>query len=189
MKCEQLLDINKIEQESLYVVRDQYTDVYPHLISYFKEKSILAAEDFIRGAHMVYAWMPTILTVYSTDLDEVVSLINKAKNEGNLQEDEIETIATVVNNSVVGTSKLLHFIAPEHFPIWDSRVYFYLTKKRGYNSKVNNVRQYLEYMALVNQIIKKDKFKIIHDTVNLKLGYDVSAVRAIEIIMFQSAKN
>ncbi len=189
MQLEQLLDINKIKQDSQNVIRDQYTDAYPHLISYFKEKTILTLEDFIRGAHMVYAWMPTILTVHSNDLDEVISLVNKAKNEGELQEDEIKTIASIVNNSVVGTSKLLHFISPEHFPIWDSRVYFYLTKKRGYNSRVNNAQQYLEYIALVNQIIKKDGFRTIHDTVNRRLGYDVTAIRAIEIIMFQSAKN
>lgn len=29
----------------------------------------------------------------------------------------------MVNNSIIGASRPLHFTAPAHYPIWDSRIY------------------------------------------------------------------
>jgi hypothetical protein len=38
-----------------------YVLAYPHLLSYFEQRDTIEAADLIRGAHMVYGWMPTIL--------------------------------------------------------------------------------------------------------------------------------
>jgi len=186
-----ILDLSKLKTEAQGIKPDEYTDVYPYLISYFEERKELTAEDFIRGAHMVYAWMPTMLSMYSlkSELKKLIPLINQVRKNRCIKENEINTIAATINNSVVGTSKLLHFISPEDFPIWDSRVYTYIYRQRAYGYRVNNAKKYLGYIELVNQTVKCDRFKKIHSIVNDKIGYDVTAVRAIEAIMFYKAPN
>src|SRR5258708_7520084 len=47
------------------------------------------------------------------------------------------------NNSVVGTSKFLHFVAPEVFPIWDSRIAAVFGFRHGY--QINNALNYTKY--------------------------------------------
>jgi hypothetical protein len=52
-----------------------------------------------------------------------------------------------LNNSVVGTSKLLHFVRPDLFPIWDSRI----AKLFGFrNDRHNTPAAYLGYFELIH---------------------------------------
>lgn len=189
------VDLEKIKKEYW---KTSYMVSYPHLISYFEGKNPLTDADFIRGMHMVYGWMPTMLEIHIDCPDTVkkayilkhaVALINKAKDESHLEKEDIENLKKVINNSVVGASKLLHFISPEKFPIWDTRVYSYIFKERAYGYRVNNSGKYLEYLSLVKDIIEQDGFDQIHDTVNKKIGYGVTPVRAAELIMFQNGKS
>ena len=75
---------------------------------------------------MVYGWMPTVLELYianpERDLAEAARL-TKAKNDGDLTDAEVVYLANVVNRSLVGASKLLHFVAPDKYGIWDSKIY------------------------------------------------------------------
>lgn len=50
--------------------RNSYVLSYPHLLSYFA-KDVFDAADVVRGAHMAYGWMPTILDLYSRSLDSI----------------------------------------------------------------------------------------------------------------------
>jgi hypothetical protein len=38
-----------------------YVLSYPYLLSYFEQRDTIEAVDPVRGAHMAYGWMPTIL--------------------------------------------------------------------------------------------------------------------------------
>lgn len=76
--------------------------------------------------------MPTILNLkkYENDtdssevnLEDEVVLINKAKKGESLDEKELDLLKRRINNSMVGLSKLLHFINPEQYAIWDSKIY------------------------------------------------------------------
>lgn len=76
-------------------------------------------------AHMVYGWMPTMLDqVDYKKVDSEISkdLINRVKSDNNLSDKDISCIKAVTNNSIVGASKLLHFLNPKKYPIFDSRV-------------------------------------------------------------------
>ena len=70
--------------------------------------------------------MPTIPKI-KADLikDEKQLLIDLKKlQKGDLtnRKELLETLVPVINNSLVGTSKVLHFIAPNYAPIIDQRV-------------------------------------------------------------------
>jgi hypothetical protein len=50
------------------------------------------------------------------------------------------------NNSLVGTSKLLHFIHPKQYAIWDSWVFRFLNNEEPHKYKLEKPKTYLEYL-------------------------------------------
>ena len=188
---ETMPDVFALEPHTRVLQDDSYILSYRHILSYFSEKKTFDATDIVRGAHMVYGWMPTVLELYpehpNLDLHAGAEILTKAKDTGTLMDQEIESLATLVNSSLVGASKLLHFVAPDHFAIWDSKTYAFIFGKKPYNYRVNQVENYRYYLDRLSQIQGDPRFKAFHQSVNRKIGYDVSPLRAIELVMFLNA--
>jgi hypothetical protein len=184
-------DVFSLEPATQILADDSYVISYPYLLEYFASKSSFEAGDVVRGAHMVYGWMPTILELYpereKEGLTLAASTLTKARGGNELSNQEIESLAALVNNSLVGASKLLHFVAPLHFPIWDSKVYSFAHEKRPHHYRVNNVETYIQYKSLLQSLTKKTEFPAFHASIQNKLGYDVSPLRALELVMFLNA--
>lgn len=184
-------DIFDLETWTEIPENTSYIRSYPSLLRYFEGKSILSSEDVICGAHMVYGWMPTILTLdfdqKDLDPERAALLLMKARNEGQLSDDEISCLGDLVNHSLVGASKLLHFVAPESFAIWDSKVYTFVHREAPYHYRVNDIKNYRDYLNKLKLLKADSRFERFHDSVNVKIGYPVSALRAIELVMFLNA--
>lgn len=184
-------DIFLLERTTEILPDDSYVVSYPHLLAYFASRGSIEPGDVVRGAHMVYGWMPTILELYpepgKTDLPAAARLLTKAKSSGVLDATEIESLAGLVNNSLVGASKLLHFVAPGSFAIWDSKVYSFVHEKRPHNYRVNNVPTYMEYLQMLNGLGSQAQFAAFHASVQAKVGYEVTPLRALEMVMFLNA--
>ena len=71
------------------------------------------------------------------DLQAAGDMLTKAKQGLRLEAWEIDALAGLVNNSVVGASKLLHFVAPQTYAIWDSKVYAFVHERRPHHYRVN----------------------------------------------------
>lgn len=168
-----------------------YLFSYPYLLSYFEQRDPIEAVDLVRGAHMAYGWMPTILELRAgppnIDADGGAELLTRARREGALSDEEIGALASLINNSLVGASKLLHFVAPESFAIWDSRIYRFLFERTAHPYRVNSVECYREYLETLARLRDDPRFPRFHRSVNEKVGYPVSAYRALELIMFLNA--
>jgi len=140
---------------------------------------------------MAYGWMPTILELYpdqkSIDLPKAAKLLTEAKTNGRLTAEQLEKLASLVNNSLVGASKLLHFVAPTNFAIWDSKVYSFVHEERPHNYRVNDAQKYLAYLDLLTSLSNDARFPIFYSSVKSKLGYDVTPFRALELVMFLRA--
>ena len=179
-------------EPSISVARNSsYLRSYPFLVSYFAERPELGEADVVRGSHMVYGWMPTILdldavSVKGTSLPQAASLLNEAKKR-DLTHAELAALKGVINNSIVGASKLLHFVAPDRYPIWDSRIYLYCNRRSGHAYQVNNIDAYLAYRSELQDLIDDERFFAFHASVNDKVGYPVSKMRAAELMMFLAA--
>ncbi len=175
----------RIERSGSYVLS------YPYLLSYFEERDPIEAADLARGAHMAYGWMPTVLELRpgppGIDLAGGTELLTRARRDGALTNDEIGALAGLINNSLVGASKLLHFVAPESFAIWDSRIYRFLFGRAPHPYRLGSVERYREYLDTLAQLHTDPRFPEFHRSVNEKLGYPVSTLRAIELIMFLNA--
>ena len=169
---------------------DTYIKVYPFLISYFRDLEKIDEKHVICGAHMVYGWMPTVLKRmhWNPDTQEELRIAAKILNEARqgklLTQSEVHLLSELINNSVVGASKLLHFVSPNLYPIWDSRVYRFIYKKEPYHNAVNNIENYIEYAEYTRDLALDPKTRAVHEAVEHRLGYTVTKVRAIELIMF-----
>lgn len=185
-------DVFSLEPKTTIPQDASYIISYPHLIGYFSAKSSFSAADLVAGAHMAYGWMPTILDLYPQksllSFEAGAELLTKAKQTGTLDDAGMQSLAALVNNSLVGASKLLHFVAPGYFAIWDSRVYSFLHADRPYTTRVNNVSTYRAYLRTLEVLKQDSRFPAFHSSINQKVGYEVSALRALELVMFIGAR-
>ena len=78
-------------------------------------------------------------------------LVSKSKN--GVQSD-FEKLVMFVNNSVVGSSKVLHFCNPEVFPICDSNIHDMLYPDKSTSLKIN---EYKKYVAGIRQMLDKQE--------------------------------
>jgi len=183
-----MCQIFELEKRTKIALDNSYIISYPFILSFFKEIPSFSEKEFVIGSHAVYGWMPTGLDLYvskeNLSFKSCAELLNKAKNEMLLTEQEITSIAKVVNNSLVGASKLLHFTNARLYPIWDSKIYRFVHNEAPHNYRVNDPKKYLQFIKLLSKIQKHEDFQEFHKSVNKKLGYNVTEIRAIELIMF-----
>lgn len=189
------ITIEKIKGDSMKVnikKDDNYLFSYPHFLDYFRNNPI-SESTLIIGINFTYGWMPTIFNFQSFNLIPVIEILNKVKSGNSLKIDELDVLKNCFNNSIIGTSKLLHFINPELYPIIDSNVYRYLTKKRPHFYSVNNSSFYLQYISFCKSLTEMAEFESINEIVNSKIRNEVtnnvSKMRAIELIMFYTGKS
>lgn len=166
---------------------------YPEFLKYFSDLKTLTEHNIIIGINFTYGWMPTIFDFRSYDFNNVINILNRSRNGQIPNESELEILKECFNRSLVGASKLLHFINPNIFPIWDSRVYRYISKHNPYNERLNKYDSYLHYIKFCNETVKERRFKEIHESINNKIAsvlknsaYTVTPIRALELIMYEN---
>jgi len=180
-------DIFELEKHTEIDRNQSYIRSYPHLVAWLGGRERLNGGDVTCAAHMVYGWMPTVLELHVSDgfgIDDAAVLLNMARREGKLADPAVAQLAGLVNHSVVGASKLLHFLSPEAFAIWDSRIYRFIYQKAPHQYRVNSVSEYQGYLELLRDLQRDARFPSFHASVNEKMGYPVSALRALEVVMF-----
>lgn len=170
-----------------------YFSSYPYLLNLAAR---LSSEDGAVDPRVlalaVYGWMPTVLGRF----DEGGVLPGLVGAEAYRSVSSIKDVKTAysflcgmgdiapVNHSWIGTSKFLHFINPMCFPIWDSRV----ALKFGVTSygAVNKKKAYLTYCNFVwNRAgVELESVDRIQELVRNDYKYDISRVRAIELLLF-----
>jgi hypothetical protein len=195
--------IDQINNDTLSEEDASYLFSYKYFLKFWEDKpKRISLKDLVVGVHFVYGWMPTIFHFKSLDaskLEEALAIINKYKNSDSIETDEpedLEQLKVLLNNSIIGTSKLLHFINPDKYAIWDSRVHAYIRKNyedSGIGYEPNNTKNYLKYIQLLNEIksypnFKTDFYKPLKDAIKDKYNYKISQLRAIEMILFLSSK-
>lgn len=147
----------------------------------------MTEQDLVVGANFTYGWMPTILNFKSDEFSAAVSILNEAKRPERISDESIQTLKKLINNSLVGVSKLLHFINPEVYAIWDSRVCNFLTGK-SYSDKVQKIELFWSYLDLCNRVSSEPEFNAIHEQYIKKTGFQITHMRTVEQIMFICGK-
>lgn len=156
---------------------------YGHFISFFQKSDPLSAADFVIAAHFTYGWMPTILDFRPNKLEKCVAILNKVRNHQEITDEEIQALIGVVNGSLVGVSKLLHFIDPHKYAIWDSNVCEYLNNRTENRWKIADIESYRNYLILLAELSNKAVLGELRNLIAHRLG-DVSDLRLLEMVMF-----
>jgi len=157
---------------------------YPEFLKYFKNLDEITKHTLVIGINFVYGWMPTIFDFRSDNFDEVIKVLNKAKNGTELITiDELTLLKGLFNNSLVGSTKLLHFINPDKYAIWDSRVYRYLTNNNNYN-QIENCNNYLDYLTFCQELINQEGFSLLKNYIEDSVGYSMTPFRIVDLIMY-----
>lgn len=97
---------------------------YENTYQLFVNHPLNSINDFWLKVIFAYSWMPTIPKWIREAVNEEYTLevLQKIqKGEKPIKEDLIMFVG-LINNSIVGTSKVLHFIAPDYVPVLDSKV-------------------------------------------------------------------
>lgn len=190
-------DINQLKAalqpvaDSYTTQEDIYVEMYQYYINFFKEKEVLTESDVVIGVGFTYSWMPTILKKLNlSKLDKVTSILNNVKQRVEISDDDFLLLKEFSNNSLVGASKLLHFINPEEYAIWDSRVFKFLNNNEAaHKYKLEKVHVYREYLSYLNNLKTSGTLDDIVATLKTKIGYSISDYRALELMFFLGSKN
>lgn len=145
-------------------------------------------------AHLAYGWMPRMLGIpepmtLAKRGKEIADQIRKIQTPGEahkwLENAECPLDKPAVNRSWVGTSKTLHLISPQAFPIWDSVVarVFDITTQHHVERRTN----FLEYVSFVADSVNLDVVKRFSEDYEKALGHAPSPVRAVEYLLYCSA--
>jgi len=181
------LNLELVKKEMEYFVFDNnsYIDSYTEFIKYFQQINKIEKHHLIISSHFVYGWMPTIISLNQDNLHEVLRLLNQVKQGHLLTANELALLKNCINNSMVGLSKLLHFIRPDIYAIWDSRIFKFLTGKKS-TYGINKPTAYLKYLQDLKNITDQKEFDKFFQEIQKSFQYPISKFRAIEIVMFQS---
>jgi hypothetical protein len=156
-------------------------------------------------ATRAYAWMPRILRLDGNFTEAAVKGLeygHKLKPKG-LKDVKIDnendplfvTVKSIKDcvHSVVGASKILHFLNKDVFPIWDSKIHSKFYNEGG----VNTIKIYLKYMTEVHRIREEGDFKCFFNKFSKNYSsylkkngikqYAISKVRAIEAAAYEVA--
>ena len=178
---------------------DRYSKVYPIVQLYFNSiKKDVCWDKLIIGLHVVYGWMPTIpqfKEVINWAVDKKVIFVNTLKEiirKKIATEEQFDLLKEFSNNSAVGASKLLHFLSPETFPIWDSRVAkaFYSLDK-VWHAQVNKTSNWMNYTKTVNDWAKDPQVMDRCEELRCASAFlkDVSDIRMVELVLFHYTKS
>lgn len=168
-----------------------YLQTYPSIRAIVQGRVKIDLCLFHQLATAIYGWMPRVIRIDSPYLKSVLVAINDALNieRESFSKVDIMSLANCLH-SLVGASKVLHFINPTVFPIWDRRIEELRIGKKPSQSHMGNIESLFSYIHDVHKIVMDDNFQYyfrdFQSAFKLRLiacnilPYEVSKIRAIE---------
>ena len=170
-----------------------YLATYPSLIAIGTSPGSFDTKRFYQVAALVYGWMPRVVRINPVYIQQAIAAFGEAQiaNSENFQNVTIQSFANCLH-SVVGASKLLHFINPSVFPIWDSKIE---TFREMPKDNIKRVSHYINYVHEVNKIRSEMEFADFFTKFSARYcdrlsasgiePYPITEVRAVESAAFE----
>lgn len=162
---------------------DGFLISYPTLVHAFARHAPIDAESLLFAAHAAYGWMPTTLNWTSNKWESEASLVESIRGGQRLTVGDMTKIAALINRSITGASKVLHFIVPERFPILDAHIFTYLNALK-YREQPMDCGFYITYSAAIAKATTMSGFAAIQKNVEKHLRYEVTSIRAAELLLY-----
>lgn len=132
-----------------------YLGTYPAIRQYFLEHVCCLepqVNDVKIAVMLAYTWMgraklqPSSLEHYR----DAVPIIERARTSAGILSSDIQTLGRLVGDSLIATSKFLHFLNPEKYAIWDTKVawaaYHLRYDEISKLTDARHVDRYLDYL-------------------------------------------
>lgn len=149
--------------------------------------SISNTDEAMSLALAVYGWMPTILRSLEIS-NEQLELVRQSKDIDSAVLVVRDFEIPPVNNSWVGSSKFLHFLNPDCFPIWDSHIAraFGWARRDQYESS----SRYIAYMMAMRDLlpVSEESTSQTIGRIKVQFGYEISPLRALEFLIFSESR-
>ena len=169
-----------------------YIPQYPHLLKLAQK---IEDDELMMLALAVYGWMPTILKKWQEKaFSKETRFASRAREVTSLGEalGFLETLETAapINNSWVGTSKVLHMLAPSVFPIFDSKIANRIAGKDKITAPWVTKARYIAYLQACHAVVGKEQGKIeaLRELVNGGKVRDWTDIRMLEFVLFVGGK-
>lgn len=184
---------------------DGYHAAYPHLVSHLASLREFGAREFVVAAHIAFGWIGSECLLYGgpKGIQEAGEALSRAAQGLQLSDRELAHMKNTVctasalkkpwypgkGGSWVAVSKMLHFLRPDLYVIWDSRVERYLKARHWGGQAVVDGPTFLAYTEMCRRLAAEPAFETVHKDLNRRLGYEsmgfrMSALRALELVMF-----
>lgn len=164
---------------------------YPEFIAFMGSQESIDRHRFIIATHMVYGWMPRMLELRETGLEEAVEMVNRVRTGSLLSIAELAKLKEIMNNSISGMSKLLHFLNPRNYAICDSSVQRFVETVAGTRWDSNRPDAYGAYTERCRELVSDRAFPAVRESIARKLDYpgmSVSPLRSLELVMWVSGR-
>lgn len=170
---------------------NQLLTTYGPMLEFAKRNKSKFDETTLIGlAHMAYGWMPTMIQNITVEQNFIAW--KKQIDNGLIGKSFLMEIMNLTNDSIVGASKLLHFLNPEMYPIYDSRVYKTISGKEKHNLS-KDVENYICYTRKLRLLAKESKVNPTFSKIEKELvrkNYIPSKcyrIRILEVCLYASA--
>nr|AAN18027.1 hypothetical protein [Pseudomonas chlororaphis subsp. aurantiaca] len=190
--------IRRIDESQIELTLQSLTYLrsYPALLA--ASRTLASSHDsgdlLLQLSALCYGWMPRVARVNAKYVDKAsAALVCALESDILIDKTQMQDLANSLH-SVVGTSKLLHFLRPQLYPIWDSKVarVWATTDATTNMRKVENYRSYIED---IRTLIASADFAAFHDDFNQAYSrrldrlniapYSLSPIRAVEAAAFE----
>ena len=200
------LVFNSLQSYEIEFENTTYFESYFEFVEFFTKIETVDYHSLVISSYFTYGWMPTILKKFNNtdNIDVVITILNKVKNHSDIYESDYRELVNCINNSIVGVSKLLHFINPTDYPIFDSRIKNYFKenhllesvwklsiKTKESDKYTKDIQQYQLYRDICLEMISDERFQKIYDESVKQLGFDreITKMRVLENLFFSFGKD
>jgi len=167
---------------------DVYLRSYHPVMRWFATADWKNGDSLVVGSTLIYGWMPTRLHLsVPSSSDEQPSFPSLLKRQKEIDFDTFKSAVDWFGGSVVAASKFCHFVNPDFYPIWDSRIALLLIQRHHYYS-VNSQPKYESYFRECHRIASSELGTLAVQHVSPIVG-KVSTIRAIELVLFQASSS
>ncbi len=168
-----------------------YLWTYPSIRAIVEGRSEIDMCVFHQLETAAYGWMPRVVRIDPKYVELALEAINKAlqARRDTISEVDLMSIAKSLH-SLVGASKVLHFINPTVFPIWDSRIEGHRLGRKPSQNHMDDPANLSSYICNVLEIVQDEGFPEFYRGFQFAFEqrllachispYSVSEVRAVE---------
>ena len=168
---------------------------YRSFVLFLEEQRMINRHHVLLASNMIHAWKSgKFILNEGADLEAAAVVLNRAREKAEqgkvIDLEEFEVLVDLTHDQCISmATKLLHLTAPAVYSILDKHVYRSL-RGAGWEEALEQdiLDQCFDYWQLMRDLVVSQDVSDIQRSVSEWLGYKVTEIRAIELILYIRGK-